>query len=419
MTKVKQYMLLLLLGMAGGTIYDFPYIKYIFYNQMLTSMHISNTQLGLLTSIYGIGCLILYIPGGLLADKVKSKNALIASLIGTAILAAVFGLTLNFVVAIIVWALLAFSSAFVFWSALIKAIRMIGGENDSGKMYGIYYASNGLSAALLNFLAIWVYGNIHQNPKLAMAAAAVSMAIVIGIIAILLTVFLPNDNQLVQKDEAPKFSDFKKIIFNPSVWMIAIVFFMTYGLFSGVSYLTPYLADVIGISNQTSSILGVVRNYVFLLLAPVSGIIADRLFHSTLRWFTVGYVILALSLIAISLSSSLPTAFVVILSLIPGILALGLYGIQFSIIGETKIPLALMGATTGFVSLIGYLPDMVLPTIFGKILDSQKNNGYQTIFLLLASFAIIASLGSLLIYKLNRARDKKQQLSTIKETAEQ
>ncbi|MEE8825098.1 inner membrane protein YihN [Lentilactobacillus sunkii] len=418
MTKIKQYMLLLLLGMAGGTIYDFPYIKYIFYNQMLSSMHITNTQLGLLTSIYGIGCMILYIPGGILADKMKSKNALIISLLGTALLAAIFGLTLNFTVAIIVWALLSFSSAFVFWSALIKAIRMIGGEQDSGKMYGIYYASNGLSAAVLNFLALWVYGNIHNNPKLAMTAAAISMASVIGIIAVLLIFFLPQDNELVHESQAPHFSDFKKIIFNPSVWIIAIVFFMTYGLFSGVSYLTPYLADVVGISNQTSSILGVVRNYVFLLLAPISGMIADRIFHSTLRWFSIGYVILALSLIGISVASSMPTSVVIIISLIPGILALGLYGIQFSIIAETKIPLALMGATTGFVSLIGYLPDMVLPTIFGRILDSQKNNGYHTIFLLLAVFAIIASLGSVLIFKLNKSREKRQQPSTVKEPAD-
>lgn len=114
-------------------------------------MHINNTQLGILTSIYGIGCLILYIPGGILADKMRSKNALVISLFGTAALAVVFGMTLNFVVAIIVWILLALSSAFIFWSAIIKAIRLVGGEENGGKMYGIYYAANGLSAAILNF----------------------------------------------------------------------------------------------------------------------------------------------------------------------------------------------------------------------------------------------------------------------------
>lgn len=415
MTKVKQYLLLILLGMAGGTIYDFPYIKYIFYNQMLSSMHINNTQLGILTSIYGIGCLILYIPGGILADKMRSKNALVISLFGTAALAVVFGMTLNFVVAIIVWILLALSSAFIFWSAIIKAIRLVGGEENGGKMYGIYYAANGLSAAILNFLALAVYGKVG-NGKFGMAAASITMALVIGIIAILLVIFLPNqDAQIGDQDNSPKLKDFKQVVFNPSVWVIAVVFFMTYGLFSGVSYLTPYLADVVGVSNQTSSMLGIVRNYVFLLLAPVSGIIADRFFHSTLRWFTVGYVILAVSLIVIALSTALPMGVIIILSLIPGIMALGLYGIQFSIIGESKIPLSLMGATTGFVSLIGYLPDMVMPTVFGRILDSQKNHGYSTVFLILAAFALVASLGSVVIYKLNQSREKKSSLLAAKE----
>ncbi len=249
-----------------------------------------------------------------------------------------------------------------------------------------------------------------------MAAASITMALVIGIIAILLVIFLPNqDAQIGDQDNSPKLKDFKQVVFNPSVWVIAVVFFMTYGLFSGVSYLTPYLADVVGVSNQTSSMLGIVRNYVFLLLAPVSGIIADRFFHSTLRWFTVGYVILAVSLIVIALSTALPMGVIIILSLIPGIMALGLYGIQFSIIGESKIPLSLMGATTGFVSLIGYLPDMVMPTVFGRILDSQKNHGYSTVFLILAAFALVASLGSVVIYKLNQSREKKSSLLAAKE----
>lgn len=403
MTIKKRILLLILLGMAGGTIYDFPYIKYIFYNQMLSAMNISNTQLGLLSSVFGIICLILYIPGGILADKLNSKHSLTLSLLGTAALAGVFALTLNFYVAIAVWLMLAFTSGFVFWSALIKLVRVVGGEKNSGRMFGIYYASNGLSAALLNFGALWVYG-LPADKHLGMVLASLTMAVTIACIAILLFFLLPKDIRADGGEEkAPSFRDISKVFTKPTVWAIAVVFFMTYALFSSISYLTPYLTDVVGISTQTSSVLGVVRNYVFLLLAPVSGLIADKIFKSTLKWFMVGYFVLAIVLILISTISGMSPMLVALLSLIPGVLALGLYGIQFSIISECNIPVALMGATTGFVSLIAYLPDLVLPAWFGKILDTQKNAGYHTIFLILALFAVVVCLGSVLIYRMNSA----------------
>ncbi|MFT9214524.1 MFS transporter [Liquorilactobacillus ghanensis] len=405
MTNLRKYSLLILLGMAGGTIYDFPYIKYIFYNQLLSAMNINNTQLGVLTTIYGVGCLVLYIPGGFLADHISSKLSLTLSLIMTAILAIVFGLTLNFTISIVIWALLAFSSAFIFWSALIKAVRIVGGEKNGGRMYGIYYAANGLSAALLNFFSLWIYGQ-SNNSKSGMLLATFSMALVIGLIGILVFIFLPSeDEKTAERNTKVEFSQIKKILRSPVVWLISIIFFMTYSLFSGVSYLTPYLADVANISNQMSSFLGIIRNYVFLLLAPLSGLIADRVFHSTLKWFVIGYIVLAFSLLALVFLKNLPIGMVIFLSLIPGMLALSLYGIQFSIIAESKLPLKLMGLITGFVSLVGYLPDLILPTLYGKILDTNSVvEGYKKVFLFLTIFALVASLFSWVIYKVNRKK---------------
>ena len=79
--KVKKYLTVMTLGLAGGSIYFLPYIKYIFYDAQIASMGITNTQSGLLLTMYTIGNMILYIPGGIIADKVSPKKALVVSLL--------------------------------------------------------------------------------------------------------------------------------------------------------------------------------------------------------------------------------------------------------------------------------------------------------------------------------------------------
>ena len=83
--KLKKYITVVALGLAGGSIYFLPYIKYVFYDAQIAAMGINNTQSGLLLSMYTIGNMILYIPGGILADKFSPKKSLIISLLGTAV----------------------------------------------------------------------------------------------------------------------------------------------------------------------------------------------------------------------------------------------------------------------------------------------------------------------------------------------
>ena len=86
---------ILALGVAGGSIYLIPYVRYVFYDWQMGAMGISNAQLGLLTTAYTIGNMILYIPGGIIADKYNTKKCIIASLIMTTILTLIFAFTMG------------------------------------------------------------------------------------------------------------------------------------------------------------------------------------------------------------------------------------------------------------------------------------------------------------------------------------
>ena len=100
--KLRKYLTVLALGLAGGSIYFLPYIKYVFYDAQIAAMGISNTQSGLLMTMYTVGNMILYIPGGIVADKVKPKKALVVSLLGTAVLSYIYAFSLNFAISMVI-----------------------------------------------------------------------------------------------------------------------------------------------------------------------------------------------------------------------------------------------------------------------------------------------------------------------------
>lgn len=399
----KKYLTLIILGLAGGSIYMLPYIKYTFYDPIMNVMGITNAQSGFLLTMYAIGCVILYIPGGILSDKVSPKKAIIISLLGTSILTLIFALTFNYTVALAVWLLLAFGSGFVFWSALLKAIRMIGSDEEQGRMYGIYYAANGGSGAIISALSLKAFSGAADE-KTGLFWAVIIMAIFTTVAAILL-IFLLKEN--TSKDLSTKaedqfhFSDLKSVLTNPAVWLVAVVCFCIYGVYSCSSYFTPYLTDVIGYSATQAGGFQIVRSYVVMLVAaPLGGWLADKVFHSTLKWFVVGAAILGVSmLIVVLIGPNANPLLIAILTLVPGLFSMCLYGIMFSTMHEVNIPIKVGGTAIAIASIIGYLPDMFLQTFFGSLLDKYENAGYNMIFLILTAFCAVTVVICALLYR--------------------
>ena len=128
-----------------------------------------------------------------------------------------------------------------------------------------------------------------------------------------------------------------------------------------------------------------------LVAAPLGGILADKVFKSTLAWFRCGGVILAISIILVILvGTGAPSMLIAVLTLIPGLFSMCLYGVMFSTMHEINIPVKVAGTAIGIASIVGYLPDMFLNTIFGNILDKSAGaSGYFQIFGILAAFCVI------------------------------
>lgn len=410
--KVKKYLTVMTLGLAGGSIYFLPYIKYIFYDAQIASMGITNTQSGLLLTMYTIGNMILYIPGGIIADKVSPKKALVVSLLSTAALVYIYAFTMNFQIAMVIWTALSFSTAFVFWSSLMKAVRIIGTEEEQGFMYGLYYACNGITAALTNTIALNVYKTAGGDVKTGFFRAVLVGGSMAVLAAVLLMFLMDGKKKEEAISDEPKFQmrDVGKLLKNPFVWIVSFTILCGYGFYTSISYFNPYLTEVMGVSPESSGFISIVRNYLLLLLAPVGGLIADKLFHSTCKWLCTSFLALAALFGAVLiLPSDISPLAASLYTLIPGAFAMMMYGVVFSTVSEAGIPRAMTGTVIGIASIIGYMPDSIYSVLFGKWLDTYGGAGYNYIFGFLAVSGVVGAVLAMLVYKNGKKAKKERQ----------
>lgn len=410
MKKTNKYLSLLALSIAGGCIYQIPYIKYILYNTQLEAMNITNKQSGLLLAFYTIGTMLLYIPGGIITDKFSPKKLLVYSLAATSCMTFLHVFTVQiFGLSLVIWMLLSVTTAFVFWSALIKGIRMIGTSEEQGRMYGLYYAGNGISLAIANYIAIRASA-LTDNPVLSYKYAVIVCGIVTAISCIgVIFLFVENkdvDTSVLEEDKF-QFQYLIDVIKNPIVWVLSIIIFCSFGLFSNLSYLTPYLSNVIGISEEQSGFVSILRQNLSLLLAPVGGILADKVFRSTSKLFIFAFVAVAVVIIGLLfIPIGVNPIFISLYTLLIGALVMMAYGIQFSIISEVKIPTLLTGTVIGLASVIGYSPDFFLSPLFGSWLDNVGDLAYKRIFIFLAALALTAAALSFVIRKYSTSKNQ-------------
>lgn len=404
-TKFQKYLTLMVLGMIGGCIYILPYIKYTFYDAQIAAMGLTNAQSGLLITAYTTFNIILYIPGGILADRLPPKWVIVISTLAAALTAFLHAITMSFVWGIICWSLLAFSTAFIFWSSLMKAVRMVGTEEEQGFMYGFYYACNGVFKAIAATLCLSAY-NRKGTDIAAGYKNAVDTIGFIMIVAALLALLVMKNEKAKESAEGDKFhwSMVVDLLKKPTVWICSIVIFCGYGLYSCSSYFTPYLTSVYGLDTSASAAISIIRNYGFFLLAPVGGLLADKLFKNTARYTGYALIVIAAFFIGVlALPKNISSTAAVIYTLFPGGLSVVCYGTVFSVISGAGISRAQTGTAIGIASIIGYLPDMFYSAMFGSWLDSHGNElGYTMIFAFLTATALIGAILSFYMYRKNK-----------------
>lgn len=400
-----NYFKLFLLIIGAAAFYQIPYLRWTFYDGMIELSGLTNTQFGLTMTVYGTASAIMYLPGGIIADKVPSKILFPVSLWVTGICGLILMTGPSYHIQMAVYFVLAAAGTLAFWASLNKAVIALDG-GDGSRLLGLLEGGRGLMQALFSAIFLGVYGlaaNAVGGVKMVLAGYA-AINILAGIACFVL---LGEDSRDGEKAESLHVSDVIELLKKPTIWLLTVVVIASYSFHLASTYMTPYLTNIIGATAVVSGALAIVRNYIAQMCgAPLGSFLAAKT-KSTMFTVGLGYIVMMIGIIGIVL---LPTsANMVIMVIFMIIAAVSIYiirGIYFAIIGECGIPMKLTGTAVGIVSVIGFTPDIFMSVWCGSLLDKYEGAaGYKYIFLLMLAIATCGLIASWMLYFTNKKKN--------------
>lgn len=386
---IKKYGTLLLLAAGAGIIFQLPYIRETFYVPIQNAMNLTNEQMGLLSSGYAAMATLSYFVGGIIADKFSARKLLTFSFLATGALGLWFSTFPGFQISRIIFILMGISTIITYWSACIKATRMLGPEEEQGRLFGLQEGLRGVLNALLVFGMTAAFSAFAD--EVVGAAAAIRVCAIAVIIIGILNWFVIEDTKSEEQTESlgSVVKGMFKCLLIPRVWLLVGIIFTAYSVYGLIGYVTTYAQQFYGMTATTAATLGGVRYLLQGVGGIVGGFLADKL-HSRMKVIGGGCIGLAISFgIYIVLPGTPGLCGAVIGNFFFGLVFI--YAVRsqyFAVHQDADIPLSLSGRISGISSALGYLPDVFMYTLVGGWMDSYGRRGYNMTWI----YAIVAAL---------------------------
>ncbi|MDB9635153.1 MFS transporter [Clostridioides difficile] len=405
--NVKRFLIIFILAFGTTAMYSLPYMKSSFYDPMQQALALSHTQIGNLLSLYGLVGMVSYFIGGWFADRFSVRKLITFSLIASGILGFYFSTFPSYSMILLIFVLWGFTTILTFFSASVKVVRMQGSESEQGRIFGFYEGLSGVSGTLISFIGLYFFGKFAEiTVGFKYVVWLYSAASIIC--GILLFFLVEEKKDSGASDEGLSIKSLLKVVTMPKAWLIGLIIFSTYLVFSSLTYLSPYLSEVYVMPMTLVSALSIIRTYVIKMGAsPVAGVITDKV-GSSIRVMFVGFILMTVSTAAYLVIPK-STGFIwiaVINMIILSVILFGFRGIYFASVSESNISLETTGAVVGFASFIGFSPDAFYYTIAGNWLDKYGQTGYTYIFILSVVCAVIGIFATYALNKINK-RDNK------------
>ncbi|WP_040249351.1 MFS transporter [Psychroserpens mesophilus] len=412
-TSSPAYIIILLI-LAGEAVFILPFVlQRIFRPTFLETFAITNLQIGSCFSIYGLVALFSYLFGGPLADKFKPHILMSVALMLTALggfYLATYPTLKNLHLLYGFWG---FTTIFLFWASMIKATRIWGGTDKQGIAFGFLDGGRGLTAALFGSVGVMIFSffitkeievTTLDERREAFKQVIIYSSVAICIIALLVFFFLKNLNSseenTIDKSKSLTLSSFKQVMKFRAVWLLMIIILCAYFGYKMTDVFSLYANQVMNYNEIDSAKVGTYLLYMRPVIGVVIGLLADRTRASL--WIIIGFILMLItSLVFASGILNDSTTLLFILSI--GTMALGVYSarvLYFATLEESKIPLALTGTAVGFISIVGYTPDIFAGPLMGYVLDANPGEiGLRHVFAIMSGFSLVGSIAAYFLYK--------------------
>jgi len=406
----RRWFLIILASIGSVLIYAPPYLKAVFYTPLRDALHVTDTELGGVFAAYALTALICYLPSGIIADKVRMRTLSSVGFITTAILTGIYATLPSLALLYVVFVAMGITTIFIWWGVRFKLIRLVVTEDEYPKRIGVSYGIYGLAGMIVTFVAAGLAAVFVANLELGVSIYLWLLAIIILVLGILSWLFIPKFEGEIKTGGGFNLNEFVQALKSPVVWIAAISLFFVYYFYTGVTYTTPYMTDVLGATAMVTTVVAGIRNYgITVISGPIFGYVSSRFKPSmTIVVGSLAFVVVMGALMLLPQSEAM-VVIAMVLVIVLGLIANGSFAIVSAQLTEGRVPLSYFGAATGLLSIIGFLPDTFSSIQFGAIMEANKVGtnadggaiagvaAYQQIFYWLIGAAVLAAVFSFIL----------------------
>lgn len=374
-------------------------------DQLMKDFQVSASIIGLITGIQFLAYAGFQIPVGLLSDRYGPNLFLIIGTLLNGIGSLMYSVAPNEYVLIISRFLVGMGDATIFVNFVLILSLWFKVQEFVG-LLGIIsmVASLGSLSATVPF-SMWISFAGWRIPFLTMGLmlACLSCLLYFVLVAKPKKIFKEDMNakKKTKKNRESVWSILGRIFTTRQAWATFLCHFGVVGTYIGFigSWGVPYGIQVFGLTRSDASQLIMYCLLGAIIGGPLISWITSR-FDSIKNIYILIHLIVFLSWMGLFLSGVKPPFMMVVFLLFMIGFGNGASSLTFAVVRKS-FPIEEVGVVSGFSNMGGFLSAVLLPSIFGKILDlfpSQSIHvGYHYGFIIPVLFSLIGLVGVMLI----------------------
>ena len=394
----RRLSLLAIICVANALIYTLPYLQSTYYDSMQAAYGFTHVQMGNLVGVFGACNIAAYFFGGVAADAFDTKKLFVFSMAATG-LTGLYSATLpgytSMLALSIFWS---FSTILTFWPAMIKAVKNLADGAHQGQVFSFKETMCCIITFGFSMTGLALFNLTGEN----FVTLAVFYSVCHIIVAGLVYVFMPSGSETVQPDVKSLVGGMGKVLKLKGVWLIGFTIFFSQLLSIIFGRFTPFLTGICGMSASTVALITIIGVNGFANIGSIAGgRVADAI-GSPSKFISFVMVICALTaavFLAIpwgAQTAALCTAFCIVFRILNG----ALKSVLFATMSQVDIPPRLTGTSSGFISIIGYLPDAFAYTLCGSVMEAFP--GKDAYIIIFSAMVVCALAGAAVAYILHR-----------------
>ncbi|MDN3017106.1 MFS transporter [Paenibacillus sp. BSR1-1] len=366
-------------------------------DQVMSDFHVTASTIGMLTSMQFFVYTGLQIPMGILADRYGPNFFLIAGATLTGIGTIIYSLGTNEFVLFFARILTGTGDATI-WVNMVLIMSQWFNAKEFVRLIGLAGMTGSLGFLLATVpFSEWI-------DLLGWRAAFFSAGLLLCFCGILLYFVLlkkTNESAFVKNEiqREKTFELLQRIFSNRQAWALFLCHFGVVGAYVGFisSWAVPYGMNVYGMTRSGASQLIMIGLIGALIGAPLTSWISSRL-ETIKRPYVIVHFIMLLSWSSFLLFKGNPPLFVLhMLFFIIGF-GYGASALTFAVVRQS-FPIIESGIVSGVANTGGFLSAVLLPSIFGNVLDHSQSasgsisDGYYFGFFTPVIFSMIGLIG--------------------------